>query len=418
MNQQKIIIARNLLITQMNHWIVFTIGITILGLTGSGKPDMLRWILLSLFPFFLFLIRRYTNKFLPFVAWNLLAAAVMLPILYGALIPTIVYLVYLAGYLIISAANRLRTEDRLDRMMSPIASVVVPALMLALMNYQKMEGWDLYYILPLVIFLGIYFLIYYIEHYLHFLIVNESSAGHMPEKEIFRSGLKLVIIYAAAGVLILLATANIGWLAGILRQLKNVLVWFLRLLFSLFGTDSEEITELEEVPLEEQSGGMELPEAGETFWLWQVLEYVFAFALVCALIALVVYGFVKLVKFLKARFGQSLFGEDAIKNDNSKDVREQCEIERSGGNRRNLFSLFLSPEQRVRKLYKKRILEGSNVLKEAGLHKDLNVCTVGECSGRLGIDELAGVYEKVRYSGEECTMSDVKAAKSGMKNVK
>jgi len=303
-------------------------------------------------------------------------------------------------------------------MMSPIASVVVPALMLALMNYQKMEGWDLYYILPLVIFLGIYFLIYYIEHYLHFLIVNESSAGHMPEKEIFRSGLKLVIIYAAAGVLILLATANIGWLAGILRQLKNVLIWFLRLLFSLFGTDSEEITELEEVPLEEQSGGMELPEAGETFWLWQVLEYVFAFALVCALIALVVYGFVKLVKFLKARFGQSLFGEDAIKNDNSKDVREQCEIERSSGNRRNLFSLFLSPEQRVRKLYKKRILEGSNALKEAGLHKELNVCTVGECSGRLGIDELAGVYEKVRYSGEECTMSDVKAAKSGMKNVK
>ena len=41
--KERIIMIRELLVTQMTHWLLFLLAVTVLGLTGAREPVIWKW---------------------------------------------------------------------------------------------------------------------------------------------------------------------------------------------------------------------------------------------------------------------------------------------------------------------------------------------------------------------------------------
>lgn len=412
MKKQKIMILKEFLIVQMNHVVLFTVMVTVLGLLGGNRPDILRWGWFGLFPFALFGVRQTFKKLLPFLFIHIILAAGMFFILWPEGMMRVIFIVFLSGYIIYSFFLRLRTEDGVDKTMHPGMAVGIIAVMVLLLHFQGKQEWGGYYVFALIVFLGIYFIYYYINNYQYFLKVNESTASHIPEQEMFHSGIGLAAIYSVFSVAALILVTNIGWIYRIMNQLiqvlKQGLVRILSWLFELLGTDIEPSVE-DEITNGQLSPGTESMESMETFWLWGVLEKIFMAAFYCLLIAAAILIFVKLIRFLHERFDGKL-KKQASGLDGAGDVREKCEIIRMKSEKKSFFS-FLTPRERIRRIYRKRVLEGKEVLIGERDSSMLNTFTARECGRRLEAERLADIYEKARYSDCECTAEDVKEIK-------
>ena len=413
LKNQKILLCKEFLIVQMNHWVLFSIAATIQGLVTEGRPDLLSWGLCSLFPYLLFLVRQSSNKILPFVTMHILLAVGMILFLPAEGVEGILFFAYLAGYVVYSLFLRLQlqTKHRLDKAMVPPVAVGIVAVMFLLQHALGQKEWDGYYVFSLTVFVGMYFIYYFIERYQHFLEINEDSAGPMPEREMFRSGMGLAVIYTVFSVAVMLLTANIGWLSRMMVWLRQGLVGLIRWLVQLLGNgDGEPIENWTTVP-EQMQPFMEAVEPEETFWLWELLDKIFMAAFFCFLLVMAVWGLIRLIRFLQERFGRKLKKQEAGLA-GSGDIREKCEIVRKKSERKAFFS-FLTPGERIRRIYKKRVLEGKELL--IGGEEDsgrLNTFTAGECGRLLGAGRMTGIYEKARYSEEKCTAEDVREAKT------
>ncbi len=409
MKKERIIFISELLVTQMTHWVLFLLVVTVLGLVGAKEPVLWKWILCSLVPFLLFLVRRYTNHFIVFMGSHFLLIAGLWLLPYGDLAERIAFYVCVIGYVVYSFYLRIRTEDRLDGVPNPIAAVGIVAAARLLQHYQGIAEWEKYYVAPVVLFLCFYFIQLYLEQYQHFLVVNESSNGHIPEKAMFRSGLSLVSLFSVGVSVLLLLTSDIGWVGRIATVLKNILVWILRLLFR----GGDDVAEEEILPQETTSRGEEqgmlTVEETEPALFWVIMEKLVMIAMAVALAALIVWGVYSLIKFLHDRFqGRILFDQEEAEN--VTDVREKCEVERHQKEKRSFFG-FLSTKERIRRIYKKEVWAGRWQLVKDGSPDVLRRLTAKECGDGLERKKLAQVYEKARYSQEECTVEDIRRAK-------
>ena len=409
MKKDRILMLQELLVTQMNHWILFLIVVTILGVIRADRPVLWKWVLVSLVPLLFGIVRRYSNHFLIFVISHVLPLAFLIMVPSEAWIEKMALMLLGAGYVAYSFYLRIKTEDRLDGVLNPAAAVGIAGVGLLLQHYQGNREWESYYVPPVIIFLGLYFIQLYLEQYLHFMIVNDSSKGRIPEKQMFRSGITLVMIFSAAVMVVLLLTSDIGWVGEIASVLKMVLIWLLRLLLT-----GQEVTE--EVPMEEQevvpkqdTGWMPVEDA-EPSMFWLVLEKIVIVLVYVALIALCLLAIYALVTFLYNRFQQTL-DKDKDEPDEVNDIREKCEVERFRKERKPLFE-FLSTRERIRRMYKKEVWAARMKLVTDGSPAFLKKLTAKECGKAMEREELAKVYEKARYSEEECTGEDIRKAKN------
>lgn len=422
MNIGKIRFVNEILTEQMNHWMLFPLALAVGGasryLTGEGDTMLLAWGLCSLFPFVFFLIRCAVSRLIPFVLLHLTAAAVSL------LVPTsfpagkAVCVLCTLGYLLYSHTLRLKHEEVFSYGLHLPAGVGIAAFSAFFVRYLEIKDWDNYYIIALIAAIALYFIIYYVEHYLEFLSVNESSAGFLPAAEMFHSGMGLVLIYTLLGAGILLLSSQFAWLSGILQPIKALLLRFLRFLFS--GKADEPGEEIEIPIIEELQGNgeeMTLPEATEPFWLWKVLEFIAIVIFVCVICALVVLSLVKLFQLIRQYLNLHLRKERVVEEGETCDFREKCELERNPERKRQSLFGALSPHERIRKLYKKKLLSSAPLLSEEDRNR-MGIYTAKEWERKLETKGMSELYEQARYSGCEMTGADVRRMKEACKQGK
>lgn len=407
----RITLLREFLVTQMNHWSLFpiylTIAVMIADICGTGEPHVLLWLAVGIFPFLLYLGRRYIRNF-----W-LLAALHMAVLLLLFLFPVetigirIFHIIMGIGYVVNSILIWAKTEHLQDLKCYPPIAVCLSLVMLFFQHYQGHEEWDSWYIITLVVVIGLYYPLYYIEQYLHFLTVNNSSASHIPAREMFHSGMGLVLVYTVLGVFVSFLVSHIHWLKGILQLLRKGLSYLLGLLFSLLPQSTVQVTETAEEILE---AAEEMPEMEpvQTFWFWNMLEYMIEFLFLAVLTVVLCAAVIRLVKFiadrLKGRFGLQEGSTEAI-----EEIREKCDITRRKERKKKLSFLRLDAGERIRLLFKKRLLASEKLLLEDNKPGGLNGLTARESEEILAREGLAALYEKARYSDRECTGEDVKA---------
>lgn len=419
MNIKRLRILDELLTEIMNHWLLYPLLLVTMGIsremTDVGDPGLPLWFFCGLLPPAFFILRCKVKKLIPFVFLHLVIVAAVALIPFSFLLNRVICIFCAAGYAVHSLVQRLKHDSLYTDVIQLPVAVALSAISALLQRYQGTRGWDNYYLIPLIGGIALYFIIYYIEHYLDFLAMNDSSAGFLPAKEMFHSGMGLVLVYTVLGTIVLLLGSQFEWLAGILEPVKNLFLRFLRFLFSRQGsTEPEPEIPVEESVATDSMGGMPLPEGGEPFWLWTVLETLLIIAFYCGILFGVIMLLWKLIQLIRKYRNLHYSERGEMQTQDAFDLRESCELEKkTGKSRQSIFSV-LSPRERVRRLYKKKVLLSSSSLPEEAKSR-LELYTAREWEEKLETEGMARIYEQARYSGHEITGADVKKMKEACK---
>ena len=95
-------------------------------------------------------------------------------------------------------------------------------------------------------------------------------------------------------------------------------------------------------------------------------------------------------------------------------MRENCDIIKRHDWNLKIPFIATSPKERIRQMYKKRVLASRNAFSVEN-KSALNHYTARECGELLEREELALIYEKARYSNEECNGDDIKCMRNACK---
>lgn len=414
MNRKIIWGVREFLVTQLNHWALLPIALLLFGVTQSfsecEEPNMWIWLAMGFIPFAFYFLRVLMRRFFFLLVGHLVVLVLLAFLLSSMVSPArMIYLFMGICYTIYSVVLRLRKNDFLDsKVVMPLA-VGISAGSALFLRYLGCSKWDSLLLLALIAVFGLYFFCSYLENYLHFLIVNESSTGHIPEREILISGSRLMGIFVLSSMAILFLASHLEWLEVIVSLLREVLFVVLRLLLSFLPKWESDTSPLESAPGSNNTG-MALPESGEPFFLWSVLETLFIIAILCGLVALVIWLLVRLISFIRERmkWGRGIYTPQIWES--VYDVREKCALEKT--KKEKEYSLFfrMSARERIRRLYRNHIENVSGRLSRTSEHSeplDPALRTAREWGTLLGEEELALLYEKARYSNKDVTAEEL-----------
>ena len=408
--------GKEILTEQINHWILFPLVLTVMGLvkelTGLHEPDVAIWCVCSIFPLIFFIMRCKIKRFYIFVLSHMGMVGLVFgincisPSFQGGICVCAVF-VYAAVSLYMLVKEAPYTEP-----IPLIVGVLISAGAIFLQHYQGTDSWDLYYSFTLIGVIALYFISVYLQHYLDFLVVNQSSAGYLPASEMLRSGFGMTLKFTFLGIIVMIFSTQFEWLSFILNYVKNAIVGFLRMLLSNLpkGTD-ENIQrgigiQSNDILIEDM-----IPEMEEPFWLWEYIWYLLVVVFLILFAKLMIRLLVFLWNYL-IRYGTS--PNISMKDEEAFDLRERCELEKNSEKKKQKLLGFLSYRERIRKLYKRKLLSASVQMQENDRNR-LAYNTAREWEEKLHVEGMAGLYERARYTNHELTGVDVQKMKEILK---
>lgn len=418
MNKNILVTLKEFLVTQLNHFNLYIIALTITVIADNsihcGRLNPFMWFVIGLIPLLFYFARKYVKRFWVFILIHIFMLLLMLILPTPHIVFRVVNFLCVLGYCIHSICLSFEHKNIHNGMIIPPVTVVISFLTLCTLSYLKLEGWTQYYLFLTILIICVYFIVYYMDHYLKFITVNEHSTGHIPQKAILFSGLKLLLSYMFIGMIILMITANFTWLESILAPIKNFFMGVLRKLFSWLPQKTGNIEEQPDLSLlEDMSEIMPLPPE-ETFWLWEVLEKLLGIIVICLLAYFILKGFFKLITYIHDKVKLNGYVDNTV-SDKVYDIREKCDMIRKDKKRSKDIFAKLTYEERIRKSFKKKLKASKHLICEKGDESALSYYTARECADTLENPRLGALYEKARYSNIPCDKSDVSAMKEACK---
>ena len=407
MKQKFIELGSDLLLSFMNHWVVIAVAMTLTGVCKFEKPHLILWLALWLLPVCLYITRKKGQNFYLFFFLQLLPLAIVCNVRLQLGLKLILILIT-AFYIVCSIKIRL-SEISEEFVIAPAVSVCIMGATYIIEDFFIGRGWGGYYFLIVFVYLVAYFFYFFVSQYLSFIFVNKNSASNIPEQDIFISGMKQTGVYVVSGMVILLLGANIEWLSYIMGMLGRGLVAVIRFWVSLLHFEKSETNPM---PSEQGvNGGMgPFMEGGETHPFWILLEKIVTVAVFVGAAVLLVVAIIKGYQYLRNNFRK--IGKKKYKEvQGNQDIRESCEIEVSRNEGLGWFP-FLNNKEKIRKMYRKRMLKDKSSIVGEASAKELEYLTAKECCDKISADSLKAIYEKARYSNESVTAEDVKRVKA------
>lgn len=419
MNIRKLELLHEIITEQMNHWLLYPAALTVMGIAVKYMhrpgPNFTLWALCGLLPFLFFLVRDRIKRFIPFMLLHLVIAASAFLL---APFKTTEFFLCAAcgiGYLLHSLTIGMKASRPYMEPIHPGIGLLVSAISILLLHNLDIKDLDAYFVIVLVCVFALYALTLYIRQYVEFLTVNESSVGYLPVTEMFRSGFGLVSGYAIFGMIILILCGNAGNYGFIWETIKRWLRTALSYLAPLFSYENSE----QDILLETEMEASEFVPTGSDSPLlrifWQILEIVGTVVVSVVLAYCLIRGFIFVVRFLRERFA-NLFAQKRNVQEGADvvDVRERCGTSLNEPSKRLRLSELLSPEQRIRRLYKKHILASAQALTKGDV-RALRLLTPKECGLRLKEEQMAVIYEQTRYSDQEATQDTLRRMKNALR---
>lgn len=405
--------TKEVFVTQMNHWILVVAALTLQSVFAAANLHVAFLLLLGVVPAYFYLLRLKTRHFSVFLLLHLL------PLCFLLLCKSDILLFLLtAAILIVHFVYSIKTKVKPAGVENPFigpASGVCCIAVCALLHskYGKIDIGG-YYSIALFAFLLVFFLYYFMDHYVWFINVQKNSVDNVSEQSLWIGGLKQLFPFIGITAVCMLLLGNIEWLSFLVSKVGALGKMILRFLFSLISRNpNNETTVYDNMTSGSGDEGGTLLRGGESGIVWIVLEYIAIAATIIGLTWLVIYGIVNLFQFLRNAFYQNKSKQTELLVSGT-DVREQCEIIQTENYFKKLFSLKNNRDI-ARKAYKKFIIKHKEAL-IGDLEKDhLAPLTAGECCEKLQRTDVQQLYEKVRYSDEKISSADVKALKEKTK---
>jgi len=406
----------DLLIILNNHLVMICLGVTGMGLLKQDKHFVWLWSVLFGIPLFFYWVRIKVHKFFLFIPLHLMVpiGIFLLPI---PIVPKILMIFISVVYLLRSIQVRKKEQGHGEGAMHPLLMVCLMGGMLLIETSFSQKGWEAIYLALAIIYAAGYYIYIFVEQYLNFLVVNESSAANIPEEELLKKGGSQLLAFVTGMVAFLVLGLNAKVLAAVFSGIGNgllSLLWkvfgvILRLVFKGEGSTEEIVTE---ASMEMGMGdlGMLRKETGATLF-WEVLEKPITIIVALFVAKFVLTYIVRGIKYYWKVIHKA--PEKDVKKINSGiDIRETCAIDKTAKEGKNWF-LFLNNREKIRKIYRKRVSKNKAAIIGDLQAEALEYMTAKECCDKFGAGQLEKMYEKARYSEEELTSDDVRAAKSG-----
>jgi len=418
MNNKRIEYVQDMMIMIMNHLFLSVFAIGIVGLFKEKSLHLEKWWLAFLYPLAFYAVRLWVKHLIPFLVLHLLIPATVFCLPFGLLFKLPIFVMGFI-YALVSMNIQYRDDVDVDYFMSPMGVIGVMGVASLVDYFIAKNGWEQQYLIMAVIYLCMYFVCYFLSQYLFVRVANKSSAGMIPEKAIFRTGMRQTIFFSVGSAAVLLLTANIEWVAYILSWVWKGVYLILATIISWLPKGNEDTGVMEE-PVRPNRPKPQLPDVGEMensilTKFWKLLEQIVLIILVIAIVRVLVVLIKKGWKYLKNNFGL-LRRKKVTKDKEVFDLHESCSIEKSERAGTDLFAL-LSPRERVRRMFRKKVQKNRERIIGKRSESVLGTLTANECCEKLSdwtenADVLARVYEKARYSQDEITAEDVRRAKT------
>lgn len=408
---------RQLLITQYNHWSLFTVsfGALLFCILISGDmcppgAGVLYWGILSVLPLLQYYIRRYAGKLWIMLSLHVLLSASVFFLPTEHLLIRMMAVFCSLGYFINSMYRYFSETNRKDTMMTLLFAICSGTVVVFFLHCMEQTGYDFYYVVLLIVLTALYFIGCYVERCMDFLRMNAGSAGYIPERMIFYAGLKSVLLYTGFGVLLLTALANTVNLKRVAEWLGDGFLALLRYLFHFFSREQKAIEEIEEQVLEGNPAIVDFSGPEEPFFLWQILEKLLYVTVALLLVFLLVKAVIGIIGFIRQYLGRKVSRQEYTAGDVS-DIREKIDMV-SGRRKGNIFKP-LTITERIRRQYKRRVSADKKLWENKGFQP--SGYTAREYALFSGRAAVADIYEKARYSDMVCSREDLKHMKEACK---
>ena len=418
--EEKIELLSEFLTQQLNHWILFPLALTIMGLTSRytavPRPDLLMWAVCGLFPVVFYFLRTKISRFPFFVLSHTAAVCLSLAVPAQGTANRVICIVCGIYYMVHSFA--LRIKDVSDTpMMHPFISMGISLFSLLLLHQQSISGWEGFYLFPLTGCFGLYYIRYYLQKYLSFLTLNAGSAGFVPAKKMFFSGIGLVLGYTLLCTILLVLFINLTRLEAIAGLIKKFIIKVLRFLLSFIRNVPPESNVQPMEPESPPSFSDMLPldaAQNEPFWLWEVLEKAAVAVLICLFAYVMLRLVIQLIRFIRKHFFWHIRRQTVNIDTGVSEVREKCGRDKKQLSKKPEASDFLTPSAQIRRLYRKKLLQSGPFFTES--HPGgYRFFTAREWERILETKGMACLYEQARYSQTEMTRSHVRKMREAVK---
>lgn len=417
----KIEVTAGLMAELINFLLALTVGYVIIVDLAEVQCSMWElWILFPV-PLFFYLLRKICRKLPIFLVLHLLPLAAPLFLYQDNLVKKVVIIGIVLMYTALSMHKRITSDSReMEAVFPPGAAGVFLALYVIDSIQGKGENGDL--VLQMLIFyVSGYFLYVYFRRFLHYVDMNNRTTENIPVGNVFFSSLGLTGIYTVATLLLLTVCSNRELIDGIGKALRKGIR---RVISALISFKPGEV----QIQVEQQQGGgggmaFELPPPKDPTLLGQILDVLLSIAVLIFVLIIIGAGIFMAVRLIYNGFYQwrrlrkvqesRQPQEDKVE----RILRDRSERENRGVSILQRFKRALSPEEKIRRLYKRVIRKGMPVLAEERLAESLQGSTARECCRILFPEKekeayiFASLYEKARYSKGMCTGEDVQRAK-------
>lgn len=404
---------KEILVTQMNHWILVMAALTILSIFSANNLHLGFLLLLGIVPVYYYLLRLKAKRYVFFILLHFVPFF-LLPLCKKSLILILVTAAILIFYFVYSIKTKIAPVNVENPFIGPIAGVCCIAVCFFFHEKYGKVNISNYYTIAFFVFLLVYFLYYFMDNYVWFVNVQKNSVDNISEQSLWIGGLKQLLVFLSVASVCMLCLMNFEWLSFVVSKIGQFLVLLLRALFSLIRLkEPKESTMYDEQTPRSTDGGFLSMNHNGTAPIWLILEKIAIVATILLLAWLLFYGLRNFFRYLRKSFYQSKSPKTELFFEGT-DIREQCEIIQTENYLKKLFALK-SNRDAARKIYKKFIIKHKQTL-IGDLNKDyLSPLTAGECCEKLECPEVQKLYEKVRYSEEKISSADVKALKEKTK---
>jgi Tfp pilus assembly protein PilE len=363
------------------------------------------YLLLSLLSFWPLLLEyKVHNIFLFFLAHLPLAALVFLSRTWSVQALCGIYALGLIGY-----SFHLRYANRTENTNDPISLLVITLLLFAIM-YMAAPTAGISSYRSLLLTSCIFFCILYVA-FVHavkvdaMLFYQNQQRMDQPVAKIRRTNRIMVVGFLIAMVIVFELLLCIPWdantgsgvlLAGAFAVFERLLAWF-ALLFS--GTTSEDSFTVEESVTDQDPTAVY---GGDPSWIWVFLQKVLVVAMVLLVVAVLVYAVYRIYHdFYRKKRVQR---QQAIVEGDTEDTEEFIPKTKKRRLARISLSLRMTNEERVRKLFYKKINKKMD-------HQIRRSDTPEQIDEKLPEEELSELifwYDRARYSKESIRDEELK----------
>lgn len=405
----------NYIMIFQNHWCFYIVIYMLLMVAGKSYTvpgvHWLIWLGIVILPFFFSKLKGMKKgKALRYPIYLLVLLAVyIMPVPH--IMYTIIYLVAVAYYCVITELYDWAKDDSAEYKPIPIVVIMIMSIVVVfIFQYIRLYEYQKNVIYILIWNVILYSVASYVNKYVKFLELNRHSVGYMPIKTVLGSGIVSMLGFSSMLSVLLIVVANIGQMGDVLQYIRRFLYFLgtkLREFLKRFHKEPGEGPDMNSGDMGGTMGQVSLPSVPDNNSVWDIILVI----LLGVVLLWIAYKVIRMV--LEFLSGLLVMGGDGVQIKKEEDVYESSDVvEKLGETKREGFFVTMNPALRIRRRFRKKVLSEEKRIAEVGKKDRMELYTARECSGIMDNTELGTLYEKARYSPYECTAEDVKRMKS------